>query len=291
MEARHRKKLTTFLKFGFSLLLVYFVFTKIDFKDVWGVLKQASWTPLAGAALFLLLSKAMASLRLNLYFHQIGVKLTQKSNAKLYLLGMFYNLFLPGGIGGDAYKGYAVKKKFQVRTKSVVGVLLLDRLSGMLLLVLYACILGLLVENEEFYEYKWLFGLTIVGGLLVSWIFNKKYFNYVYPVYWKSLGYSSIVQVFQLICVLFILRSLHIEDNILAYLFIFLISSAVAVLPVTIAGIGLRELVFLYGARWLGLDENTSIGISVLFFFITALVSFAGVYYHFKKPELEVIEE
>lgn len=23
---------------------------------------------------------------------------------------MFYNLFLPGGIGGDAYKGYVIQK-------------------------------------------------------------------------------------------------------------------------------------------------------------------------------------
>ena len=287
---KQRKRLITLLKILFSVLLIYFVLTKIDLDELWGTLKKAKWIPLVGALLFLALSKGIASIRLNLYFHQIGVKLTQKSNAKLYLLGMFYNLFLPGGIGGDAYKGYAIKKQFEVRTKSVVGVLLLDRLSGMLLLVIYACILGLLVPNQEFDKIRWLFAATFAISILVSWIFNKKYFNYVYPVYWKSHGYSAIVQLFQLISVLFILRSLEIEANILAYLFIFLISSAIAVLPVTIGGIGLRELVFLYGARWLGLDENTSIGISVLFLFITAVLSFVGIYYHFRKPQLEVIE-
>ncbi len=39
---------------------------------------------------------------------------------------MFYNLFLPGGIGGDAYKGYVLKKKYEVKTKSVVSILVLD---------------------------------------------------------------------------------------------------------------------------------------------------------------------
>ncbi len=246
---------------------------------------------LIGAAIFLVLSKSVASVRLNMYFHQIGVRLTQWRNAQLYLLGMFYNLFLPGGIGGDAYKGYAIRKKFKTSIKKVVAALLLDRLSGMLLLGIYACILGLLIPSPEFIELKWLFAIGIFLAILVSWWLNKKYFNYLYPIYWKSLGLSSLVQVFQLICVLFILQSLGVEMHIMEYLFIFLVSSALSVLPLTIGGIGIRELVFLYGARWLGLEESTSISISILFFSITAIISFAGVYYHFKLPELKVAPE
>ena len=287
MEKR-RRQFTTLLKILFSLLLIYFVFTKIDLEEVWSVIKGASVPSLIGALFFLLLSKAMASMRLNLYFHQIGVKLTQKSNAELYLLGMFYNLFLPGGIGGDAYKGYAVRKKFSVSIKKVVTVLLLDRLSGVLLLGIYACILGLLIPTPEFTNFKWLFGLAILFAIASSWWVNKHYFEYLFPIYWKSISYSSIVQIFQLACVLFILNSLGIDENILEYLFIFLVSSALSVLPVTIGGIGIRELVFLYGARWLGLEENTSIGVSMLFFAITAIISFVGIYYHFRKPELQV---
>ena len=30
---------------------------------------------------------------------------------------MFYNLFLPGGIGGDAYKGYVIQKKYKPAPK------------------------------------------------------------------------------------------------------------------------------------------------------------------------------
>ncbi len=246
---------------------------------------------LIGAAIFLVLSKSVASVRLNMYFHQIGVRLTQWRNAQLYLLGMFYNLFLPGGIGGDAYKGYAIRKKFSTSIKKVVSALLLDRLSGMLLLGIYACILGLLIPSPEFIELKWLFAIGIFLAILVSWWLNKKYFNYLYPIYWKSLGLSSLVQVFQLICVLFILQSLGVEMHIMEYLFIFLVSSALSVLPLTIGGIGIRELVFLYGARWLGLEESTSISISILFFSITAIISFAGVYYHFRLPELKVVPE
>lgn len=285
---KQRKKLVTLLKIIFSFLLIYFVFTKIQFRDVWLVLKRAQIGPLIVALMLFILSKFFAALRINLYFHQLSIKLTQWSNVKLYLLGMFYNLFLPGGIGGDAYKGYVIKKKYEVSTKRLVAVLLLDRLSGMLLLVCYACLLGLIIEAEQLMPFKWLFGLCIVLALFVFWVLNKRYFNYVFPVYWQSLGYSALVQLCQMLCILFILFSFDLTDNKLAYIFIFLISSVVAVLPLTIGGIGSREVVFFYGALWLGLEESSSVSISVLFFFITALVSLTGIYFHFKKPELQV---
>ena len=285
MEKR-RKRITTLLKIVISFLLIYFVFTKIQFRDVWNVLKNAKIFPLLIALTFFILSKLIAALRLNLYFHQLEIKLSQLSNLKLYLLGMFYNLFLPGGIGGDAYKGYVIKKKYEVSTKRIVAVLLLDRLSGLMLLVVNACILGILIKSDQLAGFNWLFIASIIGSLVFFWLFNKKYFNYVFPIYWRSLSYSALVQLCQIICVLFILMSLGLEENRLAYLFIFLVSSVVAVLPLTIGGIGSREVVFFYGALWLGLEENTSVSISMLFFFITALVSFTGIYFHFKQPQL-----
>jgi len=288
---RQRKRLLNLLKIVFSLLLIYFIFTKIQLRDVWEVVKGARFDLLGGALILFVFSKLFASLRVNLYFHQLGIKLTEWSNAQLYLLGMFYNLFLPGGIGGDAYKGYVIRQKFEIPTKRVVAALLLDRLSGMLLLVNYACILGLSIPAKELQGFRWLFGLCIVLSVSMFWIVNKRYFNYLYPIYWKSLAYSALVQFCQILCVLCILYSLNLEDHTLAYIFIFLVSSVVAVLPLTLGGIGSRELVFLYGALWFGLEESSSVSVSMLFFFITALVSLSGIIYHFKKPRLKLKSE
>jgi hypothetical protein len=69
-----------------------------------------------------------------------------------------------------------------------------------------------------------------------------------------------------------------------------LISSIVSVIQLTIGGIGSREVTFLYGATLLGLDTNTSVGVSVLFFLITAVISLIGIYYHFKKVDLKTQE-
>ncbi|RDY60996.1 lysylphosphatidylglycerol synthase transmembrane domain-containing protein [Flagellimonas nanhaiensis] len=287
MTEKLRKRLITALKIIVSATLIYFIFTKIDFKDVVLTLKKSNPFYLAVAIIFFVVSKALAAFRLNLYFHEIGAKLSQASNLKLYLLGMFYNLFLPGGIGGDAYKGYVIQKQYKTGTKRVVSVLLLDRLSGMLLIFIYACILVALSNHSFFAGIVWLAILAIPLSAVVFWWVVKKLFSYTLPVFWQSIGYSALVQLAQLVSILCILKSLSISWNIFEYLLVFLVSSIVSVIPLTIGGIGSREVTFLYGAKWLGLNASTSVGISFTFFLITALISLMGIVYHFKKPNLE----
>ncbi len=284
--ANLRKKGLTLLKIVSSAVLIYFVFTKIALQDVLDILKETDPWYLMLATLFFVISKLLSASRLNTYFHQLHIMLTTVSNLKLYLLGMFYNLFLPGGIGGDAYKGYLIKKKFGIPTRKIVGVLLIDRLSGLLLLVIYACLLAILMSSELVRDYKAIFGAVALTSGVAFWWIHKRFFPYLLPVFWKSSGYSAFVQLTQLFSAWCILGALGIEAHTLFYLFIFLLSSIVAVLPLTIGGIGSREIVFFYGASWLGLDQNSSVTISMVFFLITAVVSFTGILYHFKKPEL-----
>lgn len=289
MTEKLRKKLITALKIIVSAALIYFIFTKINLEDVVSTLKRSNPFYLILGVLLVVFSKVMAAFRLNLYFHEIGVKITQSSNLKLYLLGMFYNLFLPGGIGGDAYKGYVIQKEYKSGTKKVVSVLLLDRLSGMLLIFIYACIFSLLIKNGFFNDFNWLIVLAIPLSIVTFWLLHKKFFPYTLPIFWKSVGYSALVQLSQLVCILCILKSLSIDMATFEYLFVFLVSSIVSVIPLTIGGIGSREVTFLYGAKWLGLDASMSISISFVFFLITALISLFGIIYHFRKPKLEVV--
>lgn len=288
---RPSKAIATILKLIVSGLLIYFILSKIDLNEIANTLRTSKPLYLFLALVFFMLSKVLAAFRLNLYFHQLGVLLTHASNLKLYFLGMFYNLFLPGGIGGDAYKGYAIKKNFDVATKKVVSALVLDRLSGLLLLFLYACCLLLFVKQEIIIELKPLFIIGIPIAIAVFWILNKRFFSYVIQVFWKSIGYSTLVQLAQLISVWFIMKSLDIQLDHIAYLVIFLVSSIVSVIPLTIGGIGSREATFFYGASLLGLNENISVGISVIFFLITAMVSLLGVVYHFKKIDLATLNK
>ncbi|MEX0274976.1 MAG: lysylphosphatidylglycerol synthase transmembrane domain-containing protein [Flavobacteriaceae bacterium] len=277
-----RKKGLTALKIVVSGLLLYFVLTKIEIDNVGQILREAHPLYLLMAIGWFALSKFIAALRLNLYFHQIDIPLPQKENLQLYLLGMFYNLFLPGGIGGDAYKGYILQKKFRAPTKRLVSVLVLDRLSGLLLLFIYACSLAFFITIEGLGSLTLLLlPAMIVGTLLFLWI-HYRFFRYVMPIFWKSFGLSALVQLAQLASVLSIIKALGITSGMGAYLLIFLISSIVSVIPLTIGGIGSREATFYYGSKWLNLAQDASVGISMTFFLITALVSLMGAYYHFK---------
>ena len=288
--AKFNKKVTTVIKIVVSILLIYFIFSKINLSEIKEIIIKSSVTYLVIALFFFLISKIIAAFRLNLYFHQLEVPLTHKSNLELYLLGMFYNLFLPGGIGGDAYKGYVLKKTFGVKTKKIISVLVLDRLCGLLLLFIYACGLLYFLELDILEEFQWVTIAVIPVSILVFWLLNKKFFAFVLPVFWKSFFLSALVQLAQLASIWCILLSLDISLDRLAYLVIFLISSIVAVIPLTIGGLGSREITFYYAAEFLNLDPNTSVGISLLFFMITALVSITGIWFHFKKIKLKLVE-
>lgn len=287
MTKKYRKIATTALKIVVSIALLYFIFTKIDYYTVITTIKKAHLGYLFLALGLFILSKYFNALRLNLYLHAIEVPLSHRSNFKLYLLGMFYNLFLPGGIGGDAYKGYVLKKRFNVSTKRLVAVLLLDRLSGMLLILIYALILAFFIDNKLFSTFKYLFLLAIPIGVVLFFLVVKHFFSYTLTAFWGSFGYSALLQAIQLLCVFLLLLALGITSSVTEYLFVFMVSSIVSVIPLTIGGVGSREVTFLYGAKCLNLEPNISIGISFLFFLISALVSFSGIYYHFKKPKLE----
>ena len=204
---------------------------------------------------------------------------------------MFYNLFLPGGIGGDAYKGYLIKKKFEIKTKKVVSILVLDRLSGLLLLFVYACLLALMIQNDTLQNFKVLFVIALLASIFIFWMVHRLIFHDMLPIFWNSFIHSALVQLAQLGSAFFILKSLGIQMDTLSYLFIFLLSSIVSVLPLTIGGIGSREVTFYYGATLLALDQNSSVGISMVFFLITALVSLFGIFYHFKKVDLEILAD
>jgi len=281
-----KKQLLLLLKTGISAVLLYLIFLKIPFSEVSQTLLKAQWGFLVLALLFFTISKALAAYRLQYFWRAIGVHFSHSYNLKLYLLGMFYNLFLPGGIGGDAYKGYVVKKAYKTPTKKIFGVLLVDRLSGLLLLCVFSALLAAMGVHEILSPFKYLFVVAIPLGILVYYLGVKKIYSYTLAVFWKAFALSAGVQMAQLIAAAFILLALGQDQEFGVYLLVFLVSSIVAVIPLTIGGIGSRELTFLYGAQWLALDYKTAIAMSLLFFFITAAVSITGIVYHFRAlPE------
>ncbi len=277
-----KKKIQTLLKLVLTGLALYLVFRKIDTGELLELLKAANFIWFVPAILLFVFSKVATAFRLNLYFRNIGLVISELQNWKLYLIGMFYNLFLPGGIGGDGYKVYLLHKEYQTPVKKLIQAALLDRLGGLISIVFLMFGFFLLVDIAiPWMESNWWNGLMVAGIVLTFpafWLMQKLMFKDFMPSFWPAMLWSFAGQIAQLFCVWFILLALGIEQQIMAYQLVFLLSSIVSILPLTIGGVGARELVFVYAHTYAGIDEAAAVAFSMIFFVITALVSLCGAF-------------
>jgi glycosyltransferase 2 family protein len=292
MNKRLSQGLKTALKVVVSATLLYLVFSKLGVANLWETLKQSSLISFIAAFVLVLGSKWLSHLRLQHYLGSIDLSIPQLSHWKLYLQGMFYNLFLPGGIGGDAYKAYVLSRHFPVKVKRIVAALFLDRLSGLtaltaLTLLISSLYFGLYAApiDSVLKSVQSLMRYAIVLTPLVVLAFyaiHRIWFSYTLSVFYPTTALSVVLQVIQVVAAYVLLLGLGSFENAWPFLLIFTLSSMLSVLPLSIGGIGLREVTFFYGAQWLQLDSEMAVALSVLFFAINALVSLLGLPYHFK---------
>ena len=292
MNKRLSQGLKTALKVVVSATLLYLVFSKLGVANLWETLKQSSLISFIAAFVLVLGSKWLSHLRLQHYLGSIDLSIPQLSHWKLYLQGMFYNLFLPGGIGGDAYKAYVLSRHFPVKVKRIVAALFLDRLSGLtaltaLTLLISSLYFGLYAApiDSVLKSVQPLMRYAIVLTPLVVLAFyaiHRIWFSYTLSVFYPTTALSVVLQAIQVVAAYVLLLGLGSFENAWPFLLIFTLSSMLSVLPLSIGGIGLREVTFFYGAQWLQLDSEMAVALSVLFFAINALVSLLGLPYHFK---------
>ncbi len=277
MKSKLTPALKVLIKLAITLAALWYVFAKIEVQQVLETMAGSKLSYLAGALLLFVLSKMISSLRLNKYLGSIGIHITEKSNMKLYLLGMYYNLFLPGGIGGDGYKIYLLNLRYEVATRRIFWAVMMDRIIGVLALFCMAVLLFCFIPGMA--AYVWYIWILIPLSISLIYLIFWRFFPYLLPVFISTNLLSLLVQMLQLLSAFLILLALRVPGSLEGYLFVFLISSMVAVLPLTIGGIGSREFTFMLGAQWLGLDLSLSIALSLLFYLLTAFSSLWGIIY------------
>ena len=276
------------LKITFSLAAVYLVYTRLEGEDLTGKFSGLRWGYLLPALLLFVASQLVSSFRLLYYFRSTGLEMPAVLNHKLYGLGMFYNLFLPGGIGGDGYKVFWINKKFGTKTKSLVTALLLDRFSGLIALIILITALGAGALEPWLGSWWWLAFPATGLGVIVYYFLSGKLFPGYQSVFLPAHGLALGVQLLQLGAASCLLLAVSGESTSLwDYGLLFLLSSIAAVFPLSIGGLGAREMAFVYGAEWLGLEAATGFTISLLFYLLTALVSLSGVWFLFRPDQLD----
>jgi uncharacterized membrane protein YbhN (UPF0104 family) len=278
-----KRLLILLLKIGITILCFWYIAVKIDFTEAIRALFRANWFYLAIALFFFILSKFLSAIRLNINFRNIGLQLSSWKNIKLYWLGMFYNLFLPGAISGDAYKVILLNRRYKSSLKKTSAAVLIDRFSGVLALGVILSIYGFIVLDNQLHQFILLAGAVM--GILVFFFIIKILFPDFLPGFLPTFFWGLCVQSCQVICIYFIMISLQIPWDQHEWIFIFLFSAVITVLPISLGGgLGTREVVFAEGAHYFHLDPQTGVVISLLFYLLTILGSIWGLYYNFHDP-------
>lgn len=272
------KKVFNFIfKLVITILAIYIVVRKINMNELWDNIRQVNLLYLSLALVILGLSKIIEAFRLNLFFRAKNVWLDHGQNMKLYLLGMFYNLFLPGGIGGDGYKVYWLKKKQGAKLKSVIWASVLNRASGFIGLEMLICISAAFISFDFKYNRYLILAIPLIYFLY--YIVLKFFFKDYIKTLPKSIIQSVIIQFLQVLSAHLILIGLGLNSSYPDYWFLFLISGIIFAIPVTLGGFGSRELVFVYASQFLSVDVNLAVALGLLTYALRAILSFSGVYF------------
>jgi len=275
----------TILKIGVTLALLYWVFSKVPFSEVKTRLFHANYWWMFAAVIAYSLSMVASSWRLLSFFKSIELKLNPRFNFRLYLLGIFYNLLLPGGIGGDGYKIYLLHKNYHFSTKKVFLAILFDRLSGLWAIGLIIVSLKIFIPQIEIHIAIPL-AIFLVGSIIyytVVKLFFKEFTKHFFKGHLKAI----LVQSSQVIAIICVLMGQDFHGKFAPYLLSFLLSALAAVVPVSVGGAGVREFIFTKLSAVFNMNVGLAVFLSVSFYLISLLVALSGLYYVIRPSRLQ----
>ena len=275
-----KNKLLGIFQIIITVFFIYYTLSKIDLNKILEVIKSADLLFILFASMVYFLSQIISSERLWFILKENNLIISSKENIKLYMIGIFYNFFIPGGVGGDAYKGVLMNKKFQWSLKKIYKLLILDRLIGFgVIICLIIVFSGFILDLEFISDFNFILVplyalLFFVGRVLVQKIFNNKI------VYTKAFFISHIIQIFQFGSIILILFSLGVTENYFTFLYIFLISSVLSIF--SFGGIGIREYVFFTLASNTAVDPDIATSVGLIFTFSALISSVPGLFFLIK---------
>lgn len=132
---------TTVLKIAVSLGILALILNKVDTVKLLEELRTAHVLYAVAAVVVYFIVQALSAYRWYLLLRPVGVEAPYTRILSYYLLGMYFNWFLPTAIGGDAVKVYYLRKEAATLSRATASVFL-DRDIGMAALLSIATIVA-----------------------------------------------------------------------------------------------------------------------------------------------------
>ena len=313
-----KKIILTLIQLGVTVALLIWVYRDPKkLADMRQAITHARWEWLLAGIVAYFVVEIAAAFRWQILLKVQGINLGLSRLSGLFLIGMFYNQFLPGGTGGDIIKSYLLWKETDRKAGGLLAVVF-DRFIGLVALVAITVTLvslrfDLLAQTHETRRYLWillvLLGVSI-ASLAASFVISG--FNLFHLLPHKFPGREKLIEIaaaYHLYARHWVATSLAFAASLVAHLATFTtflcaafalradvaitnffavmpIERTISALPISFAGVGLREKVLQTMLHQVcGVNEGVAVLIGSLSFLIMVVCCLpGGVVYFFYKP-------
>lgn len=135
------------IKIILSLVLLAVVLAQLNLHELWHELQTIDLGLFGLSVLAYLMGIGIRAYRWQLLFRALGERISLWRLIELYLIGTFFNHFLPTGMGGDVVKIYEVSRR-ESQASTAISTTLADRLVGILGSSLVALV-AVLVDRKD----------------------------------------------------------------------------------------------------------------------------------------------
>ena len=139
-HSKMKKYLTSALKITVACVLVFYLLKsgRLRAESLQRLLHAESIPFLALSALAFLISQMLSSIRMMFLLSVIQLRISLILAFKLTMIGNFFNIAIPGTIGGDLIKGYYLARNEGTSKGRSSGIVIVDRALGLIALCVIA---------------------------------------------------------------------------------------------------------------------------------------------------------
>jgi len=288
-----------FLKAVFSLTFLVYLLASVELPDLVALVRQGKIGFFVATLATGVAAVALSAYKWKVLLAYEGLSCPWGELFRLYLIGIYFNNFLPTSIGGDAARIYLLSRKHG-QPKQVIISVFTERVTGLIALVSFL-ILGLVVEGEilDAPTKLWLWGGSLFFLLCLFGLFvgkNKLPLQKCLPKNWRdwlvgmandgrrwggitdrSVAGMSLLFQFLSIFIYFLLScSLSLSIPFSALILIVPLVALVTLLPISLNGLGLREGSWVFFLSLFHVSGSEALALSLLYFIVILLLSLCG---------------